>query len=179
MTKNLITIKEFISRSIGEWKSLRSTHSLAFQEFENTHSKIKIAFVDLNNSEVCNLLNESKFKSNAEFAIIIKWISESDWSNELEINHDKNLFVFSPETTKSGIILRNKGYAEQISSYSTYSIDHNECLNLQTTYNCTTSEEKVWFLSNNVRSRYSIIRNKSSEGIIQTSHSTEIRKIAN
>ena len=35
MTKNLTIINQFIDKSIGEWKSIRSTHTLAFQEFEN------------------------------------------------------------------------------------------------------------------------------------------------
>ena len=42
MTKNLITIYQFINKSLGEWKSIRSTHTLAFQEFENSTSKIYI-----------------------------------------------------------------------------------------------------------------------------------------
>ena len=56
-------------------------------------------------------------------------------------------------------------------------MDDYKTLNIQSEYNATLSDEKIWFLSKNVRSRYSIIRNKINNGILQTSHATEIRKI--
>ena len=179
MTKKLITIKEFINKSIGEWKALRSTHTLAFQEYENTNSRILISYIKIDSFEVDNLLKKFDLNFKAEFAISINWRAESDWSDEEKINSDKNILIFSPGSSKDGLILRNKGYAEQINSYSTYKIDDNESLNLTTAYDNTTCEEKVSFLTDNVRTRYSIIKSKSNGSIIQTSHSTEIRKIFN
>ena len=35
-------IEQFFLKSVGEWNSMRSGHSLAFQEFEEIRSKIKI-----------------------------------------------------------------------------------------------------------------------------------------
>ena len=46
MKKNLTIINQFIDKSIGEWKSIRSTHTLAFQEFENSTSKIYIKHIN-------------------------------------------------------------------------------------------------------------------------------------
>ena len=56
-------------------------------------------------------------------------------------------------------------------------IDGSNTFNIETEYNSTISEEKIWFLTENVRSRYSVIKNKINKGILQTSHATEIRKI--
>ena len=47
MIKNLIKTREFINKSIGEWRSIRSTHTLAFQEYENTTSNILIDYLDI------------------------------------------------------------------------------------------------------------------------------------
>ena len=47
MTKNLTIINQFIDKSIGEWKSIRSSHTLAFQEFENSTSKIYIKHISI------------------------------------------------------------------------------------------------------------------------------------
>ena len=52
MTKNLTTINQFIDKSIGEWKSIRSTHTLAFQEFENSTSRIYIKHIESKNKKV-------------------------------------------------------------------------------------------------------------------------------
>ena len=58
MQKNQITIKKFIDKSIGEWKSLRSTHTIAFQEFENTTSNIDISYQNLDSNETKNILKK-------------------------------------------------------------------------------------------------------------------------
>ena len=72
MTKNLITINKFITQSLGEWKSIRSSHSLAFQEIENTTSKILINKLDIRDKKANQLLTQ--FNSGFEesfFAISI------------------------------------------------------------------------------------------------------------
>ena len=67
MTKNLITINQFIQKSLGEWKSIRSTHSLAFQEVENSTSKIEIKELESNNKNVLGLLEKYNYTSKPSF----------------------------------------------------------------------------------------------------------------
>ena len=176
MKKNLITTKEFINDSIGEWKSIRSTHTLAFHEFENTKSDISISSIEIAAGEVKDLLDKFEFNNQPEFALAIKWKSKSDWIDENQVQKDRTILVFIPKDINSGILIRNKGYIESIHSNSDYLIDDNT-LNIKTIYNSTISEEKIWFLSNNVRTRYSVIKNKQNGSIIQTSHTSEIRRI--
>ena len=177
MKKNLITIKEFIGKSIGEWKSIRSTHTLAFQEFENTNSTLKITYQDIESEEVLEIKNKLKFSKNISFAIKISWKSISEWSTENKSQESNTILIFVPKDEFTGILIKDKGYAEQIPSSSRYIIDESNTFNIETEYNSTISEEKIWFLTENVRSRYSVIKNKINKGILQTSHATEIRKI--
>ena len=177
MPKNQITIKEFIDKSIGEWKSLRSTHTIAFGEFENTTSNIFISYLSLDSSEAKNLLEKFNFSLNPKFAIKIIWQATTDWAIEDKSDPNETILIFSQKDMNSGIILRNKGYAEMIHTYSNYFIDEQENLNIITEYNSMISEEKIWFISNHLRARYSLIKNKEFGSLIQTSHSSEIRKI--
>ena len=177
MQKNQTTIKEFVDKSIGEWKSLRSTHTIAFQEFENTTSNIFISYLSLDSDEAKNLLNKFSFSLNPIFAIKIIWKATSDWAIEEASDPNETTLIFSQKDKNSGIILRNKGYTELIHTYSNYFIDKKENLNIITEYNSMISEEKIWFISNHVRARYSLIKNKEFGSLIQTSHSSEIRKI--
>ena len=177
MKKNLITIKEFIDKSIGEWKSIRSTHTLAFQEFENTNSTLKITYQDIESEEVLEIKNKLKFSKNISFAIKISWKSISEWSTENKSQESNTILIFAPKDEFTGILIKDKGYAEQIPSSSRYMIDGSNTFNIKTEYNSTISEETIWFLTENVRSRYSVIKNKINKGILQTSHATEIRKI--
>ena len=177
MKKNLITIKEFIDKSIGEWKSIRSTHTLAFQEFENTNSSLIISYQNIESDEVLDIKNRLKCSQDLSFAIKISWKSVSEWTTENKSQESKTILIFVPKDEFKGTLIKDKGYAELIPSYSRYYIDETKTFNIKSEYNSTISEEKIWFLSENVRSRYSVIKNKVNNGILQTSHATEIRKI--
>ena len=179
MTKNLITINQFIKKSLGEWKSIRSTHSLAFQEVENSTSKITIKDIEINNTKVVELLNKYDLEYNPSvIAISISWQAISDWEEDQKSEEDQTILLFLPRDKNTGIVLRNKGYTESVISSSEYLIDENENLNLTTIYNSTVSEERICFLSTHIRSRYSVIRNQENNAVIQTSHTSEIRNIS-
>ena len=178
MTKNLITINQFINKSIGEWKSIRSTHTLAFQEFENSTSKIYIKHINSKNKKVVEIFKNYKLTLNLEnVAISIKWQAISDWDDDIG-KGDETILIFLPKDENSGIVLRNKGYTESVISSSNYFVDEQNNLHIKTVYKSTISEEKISFLSTHIRSRFSTIRNQETKSVIQTSHTSEIRNLA-
>ena len=178
MTKNLTTINQFIDKSIGEWKSIRSTHTLAFQEFENSTSRIYIKSVNSKNENVVEIFKNYKLSLNLEFtAISIKWQVSSDWDDDIS-EVDETILIFLPNDENSGIVLRNKGYTESFISSSNYFVDEQNNLHIKTTYKSTVSEERISFLSTHIRSRFSTIRNLGNNAVIQTSHTSEIRNLA-
>ena len=179
MKKNILEINQFIKKSLGEWKSIRSTHSLAFQEVENSTSKIVIKKLEIKNKNVDKLLE--KYNENATpsvIAISISWKAISDWEVDQKIEEDGTILVFIPRIKNKGIVLRNKGYTESTISSSEYLIDENENLNIKTFYSSTISEERICFLSTHIRSRYSVIRSRENNSVIQTSHTSEIRNVS-
>ena len=96
MTKNLITINQFIQKSLGEWKSIRSTHSLAFQEVENSTSKIVIKELQINNKNVVELLEKYNSTSKPSFiALSISWEAISDWEIDQKIEQDRTCLLYT------------------------------------------------------------------------------------
>ena len=179
MTKNLTTINQFIDKSIGEWKSIRSTHTLAFQEFENSTSRINIKNINSKNKKVIKIFKNHKLSLNLEnTAISIKWQAISDWAEDDRREGDENILIFLPKDDNSGIVLRNKGYTESFISSSNYFVDEHNTLLIKTIYKSKVSEEKIYFLSTHIRSRFSTIRNLENNSVIQTSHTSEIRNLA-
>ena len=179
MTKNLTTINQFIDKSIGEWKSIRSTHTLAFQEFENSTSNIYIKHINTKNKKVIEIFKNYKLSLNREIiAISIKWQAFSDWEEDNMSEGDETILIFLPEDENSGIVLRNKGYTESFISSSNYFVDEQNNLHLKTSYKSTVSEEIISYLSTHIRSRFSTIRNLENNSVIQTSHTSEIRNLA-
>ena len=179
MAKNLTTINQFIDESIGEWKSIRSTHTLAFQEFENSTSKIYIKNINSKNKKVIEIIKNYKLSLNREsIAISIKWQAISDWEENNMSEGDETILIFLPKDDTSGIVLRNKGYTESFISSSNYFFDEQNNLYIKTIYKSKVSEERISFLSTHIRSRFSTIRNLENNSVIQTSHTSEIRKLA-
>ncbi len=179
MTKNLTTINQFIDKSIGEWKSIRSTHTLAFQEFENSTSKIYIKYINSKNKKVIEIFKHHKINLNLErIAISIKWQATSDWEEDEMSEGDETILIFVPKNENSGIVLRNKGYTESFISSSNYFIDVQNNLHIKTLYKSKVSEERISFLSTHIRSRFSTVRNLGNNSVIQTSHTSEIRNLA-
>ena len=180
MTKNLTKINQFIDKSIGEWKSIRSTHTLTFQEFENSTSQIFIKHINSKNKKVVEIFKNNKLSLNLEsIAISIEWRASSDWDDDDDIDErDETILIFSPKDENSGIVLRNKGYTESFISSSNYFFDEQNNLNIKTFYKSTVSEERICFLSTHIRSRFSTIRNLENNSVIQTSHTSEIRNLA-
>ena len=178
MTKNLRIINQFIDKSIGEWKSIRSTHTITFQEFENSTSKIYIKHINSKNKKVVEIFKNYKLTLNLEnIAISIKWQAISDWDDDIG-KGDETILIFLPKDENSGIVLRNKGYTESVISSSNYFVDEQNNLHIKTVYKSTVSEEKISFLSTHIRSRFSTIRNQETKSVIQTSHTSEIRNLA-
>ena len=179
MTKNLTIINQFIDKSIGEWKSIRSTHTLAFQEFENSTSKIYIRHINPKNKKVIEIFKNYKLSLTLEIiAIAIKWQAISDWDDDDVSEGDETILIFLPKDENSGIVLQNKGYTESFVSSSNYFVDEQNNLHIKTFYKSTVSEERISFLSTHIRSRFSTIRNLENNSVIQTSHTSEIRNLA-
>ena len=74
-----------------------------------------------------------------------------------------------------GRIIRSLGYTESVQLISSYKLLNDGTLIIYSNYNQITTEERVWFLSNNLRSRSSVTRATDSLAILHTSYASEIR----
>ena len=76
-----------------------------------------------------------------------------------------------------GKLIRSVGYTEAIQVTSLYKILDDGTLIIYSNYNHIATEERIWFVSNNLRSRSSVTRAIDSLAILQTSYASEIRCI--
>ena len=173
-----MNIEEFFLNSVGEWSSMRSGHSLAFKEFEEIRSKIKIIPAKKNDSRVIKLL-EDNFLSPNEWnkAFLIKWDAKSDWDEETKKEKMSGESILLPvkSSKTEGKLIRSVGYSEEIQVTSLYKLLDDGTLIIHSEYNHICTEERIWFVSNNLRIRSSVTRALSSQAILQTSYASEIR----
>jgi len=51
-----MNIEQFVAQSEGTWRSMRSGHSLAFQQFEEVLSEVHISRIESSDQEINNLI---------------------------------------------------------------------------------------------------------------------------
>ena len=171
-------IEEFFLKSVGEWNSMRSSHSLAFQLFEEIRSKVKIIPIEKDDSRVTKLLIDNFIAINeAKKAFLISWEAKSDWDDEDHKGQSSGESILVPlEISKSeGKIIRSNGYTQPIQVISLYKLLEDGTLIIQSNYNDISTEERIWFVSNNLRSRSSVTRSIDTLAILHTSYASEIR----
>ena len=175
-----MNIEEFFLKSVGEWNSMRSGHSLAFQEFEEIRSKIKIVPSKSNDSRVIKFLKDNLITTNAvNKAFLINWEAKSEWGEENQKENSSGESILVPiEISKTeGKIIRSVGYTEAVQVISLYKILDDGTLIIYSEYSHIYTEERIWFVSNNLRIRSSVTRAIDSSAILQTSYASEIRSI--
>ena len=103
-------IENFFLKSVGEWNSMRSGHSLAFQEFEEIRSKIKIIPIKINDSRVIQLLEGNLIKMNQiKRPFLINWEANSEWGYDIDFTniHKKDDPIYMFKAMKNKIEISN------------------------------------------------------------------------
>ena len=176
-----MNIEQFVAQTEGEWRSMRSAHSLAFQQFEDVLSDIFIQKISGENSDLQAILKQESDLSLSDIKspFLMKWAAESDWEPDdpSDVANGQCIIVPIPNNEQSGILLRSIGYAESIAARSEYNFLDDGTFILKTRYDQSIAEERIWFISENVRCRSSVLKTSEGSGILQTSFSSEVRRL--
>ena len=175
-------IEQFVAQSIGEWRSMRSGHSLAFQQFEDVLSEISISAAHDNEDQLIDLIKASSQPDDSHYVspFSMEWSAESDWEPDdpSEVSTGSCLIIPIPKDGRTGRLLRSVGYAESIAAESEYRFLDDGTFILKTHYDQSIAEERIWFVSDNVRCRSSVLKTSEGSGILQSSFASEVRKIS-
>ena len=182
-TQACMKIEQFVAQSSGKWRSMRSGHSLAFQQFEEVLSEVTIEAISKDDSAVKQLLESSLAnKHNLETIsspFKMEWCAESDWEPEdpSEVSSGSCIIIPLVKDISSGTLIRSVGYAEAEAAISEYNFSNDGTFTLTTNYEQSIAEEKIWFVSENVRCRSSVLRTSAGSGVLQTSFASEVRRM--
>jgi phycoerythrin-associated linker protein len=178
-------IDTFVARSLGRWRSQRSAHHLAFAHFEEIRSMIDIEPLAKDDPAVLALCESQGVDCNAiATPFKMSWEGETDWDED-DVLKGQTILVPVPDLdrpsaqTHSGKLLRDQGYAETIPAAGQYVIYPDGTFVLTTGYDRAAAEEKIWFASDNLRFRVSLIKTSDGKGVTTASLSSEVRVLAN
>ncbi|MBE9068077.1 phycobiliprotein lyase [Leptolyngbya cf. ectocarpi LEGE 11479] len=171
-------IETFVERSLGEWRSQRSAHHLAFAHFEEVLSTINIESMSVDAPGVLELCQRYEVSPDSIVSPFrMSWKGESDWDEE-QVIEGSTILVPVPTGAMTGKLLREQGYAETMESMGTYTLTDDGTFILTTAYERAAAEEKIWFATPNLRFRVSLIKTSSGKGVTTASFSSEVRRSA-
>ncbi|WP_193196578.1 phycobiliprotein lyase [Nostoc sp. MG11] len=172
-------ITEFFEQSIGQWRSQRSGHHLAFAHFEEVLSTIDIEALTVEEPEVleiCKLYDVDPASITHPFRMT--WEGESDWDDKPLSGSTVLVPIPDLENPSRGKLLRDKGYAETIPAVSKYHLSDDGIFTLLTEYDHAAAEERIWFANPNLRFRVAMIKTSDGKGVTTASFSSEIRSLS-
>ena len=162
---------------------MRSGHSLAFQQFEDVLSEVQISSVDEKDADIQSLIQSSSLDESTatvQAPFRMSWSAESDWEPDdpSEVSSGQCLIVPVPIDAQHGHLLRSLGYAEAAPAASEYRFLDDGTFVLTTQYEQSIAEERIWFVSEHVRCRSSVLRTSAGSGVLQTSFASEVRRLS-
>ena len=167
-------IQEFFQMSAGKWFSQRTSHHLAFKQAESGKSDIKIEMLSAEDPEVIKLCEQYEVDPALAWGgARVSWDGTMEWDQEKHAGSSVLVPIPDPEKPNEGQLLRDMGYAEKASVAGRYVIGSDDSFTLITEYETMYSEERIWFASENLRLRASIL--KRFGGFSMASFCSEIR----
>lgn len=171
-----MTAEDFFKRSIGEWRSQRSSHNLVWTQFEQITSEIVISNLSDSSTDVIKLCKSNDVNvSDIILSFKMSWEGESDWDEE--VSEGEAYMSVIKDGEDHGRLLRSVGYAETIPAVGRWHMTDEGVFVLKTFYDAAAAEERIWFATPDLRMRVSQIRTSSGTGVVTASFSTEIRRL--
>ncbi|MDB9314721.1 phycobiliprotein lyase [Spirulina sp. CS-785/01] len=161
-------IQTFFTQSEGRWFSQRTRYQITNPEADNSKSDITVELLPPNHERVTQLCKQYRVDPAQVWqGVKISWDTSADWSKPKQVG--STVLVVLPEGDHTGKLLRDgagKGF---------YQISDDESVTLVVDAEGMYSEERLWFASENLRLRTTLVKN--SQGVVQTGFYSEIRRL--
>jgi phycoerythrin-associated linker protein len=172
-----MNIAKFVHLSLGNWRSQRSAHHLAFAQYEQATTNIEIVAIEEDAPEVieiCKLYDTDPKKIVSPFRM--SWQGEADW-NETEKSEGTTILVPVPDRKhpNKGQLLRDRSYAEGMVTSGEYEITKSGTFISVSKYDRASVEERIWFATGNLRFRVSMVETDDGARVTTAAFSSEIR----
>ena len=169
-------VKEFFELSAGKWFSQKTSHHLTLKQSEHGKSDLVIGILPSDDPQVAQLCQQAGVEiGSVSAAVKYTWKGTSQWDAQPQnaANQQGETIVVSIPATadaRYGKLIRTTAATPIIAAYT---LGDDDALNLVTQDEHQRSEERVWFESNNVRVRTTIVTQASGESL--ASFYSEIR----
>ena len=155
----------FFRLSCGRWTSQRSQHHLLHRRAEAGASFIVVEELLKGDERLAEIAERNN--ANVEQIVggcWVRWSGSMAWDRAGESHEDQTMFGLIPsdDAGRSGLLLRDRGYAEKAPVAGEFRMDDENSLILTTDYEMMSSLERFWFAGPNLRLRTSTVQGLSN-----------------
>ena len=155
----------FFRLSCGRWWSQRSSHHLLHRRAEAGASLVLVEEIDRKDKRLIHVAE--LHQQNPEHLVggcYVRWSGSMSWDQTGEEHEGETVFGLIPTDTggRSGLLLRDRGYAETSPVTGEFCMDEGNGLVLITSYETMQSFERFWFAGPNTRLRVSTVEGLSN-----------------
>ena len=165
MTLEISDALSFFRLSCGRWTSQRSQHHLLHRRADAGSSFIVVEELLKGDERLADIA--ARNGESVERIIggcWVRWSGSMAWDRAGESHEDQTMFGLIPtdEAGRSGLLLRDRGYAEKAPVAGQFRMDAENGLILTTDYEMMSSLERFWFAGPNLRLRTSTVQGLSN-----------------
>ena len=153
------TMMAFFRKSEGMWFTQRSVHHFDLVADQSGESNLTVSVIEPGDSRIKDIcetqgIDPARAMGGASFM----WQDNKDQA-EPDADHAAILVdIPDDDTGRSGKLLRNQGYVEQIPVISRYWFGQDGILTIDTDYDKQQGQERCWFITDDFRVRVSTVR---------------------
>ncbi|MGK7927893.1 MAG: phycobiliprotein lyase [Spirulina sp.] len=163
-------IKTFVTQSEGEWFSQRTRYRVTTEQPDNSKSNLTIELLN-DHPTILQLCQQYRIDSTSPwFGMKTSWDTSVDWGKPKQVGSSFLAIVPDENNPQIGKILRS----HSSSSQGIYAIGADGALTLTIEENDISTEERIWFASENLRLRTLLVNR--GRGFMETSFYSEIRR---
>lgn len=170
-------IKEFLHLNAGNWFSQRTSYELAQENTLSGKSDLIIEFLAADSPELVNLASELNWDSpNLIGGAKTNWDNSVDWGKPKDQGYSLLVLIRETQLGDQGKILIKNSQETRAIKQGRYVLGNDEALTLIVENELGYFEERIWFVSSNLRLRTTLF--KVSDEFSRTCFYSEIRKMA-
>lgn len=169
-----MNLKTFLNLCAGNWFTQRTTYDLVGNETESNKADLNITLISAEDSRVTQLCQQYRIDpQNTLGGLFYSWDTSVDWGKPKKQGNSLMVFVPDSEDNATGkLITSTMPKSGKVSG--TYVLGEDEALTLTINAEDTIADERLWFASENLKLRSTVIKNAT--GSTHTAFYSEIRK---
>ena len=174
-TATQMDIKAFLNLCTGNWFSQRTNYNLAGETTASSKADLTVAMILPEDSRVIALCQQYRIDPKQSLGgLLYSWDTSVDWGKPKQKGSSLMVFISDNENCNRGKLLTNAVPKLGAKASGSYVLAQDDALTLTIDTEGTNAEERLWFASDNLRLRSTVVKN--STGITHTTFYSEIRK---